>query len=163
MKTKIIVLLSVLIFALGMFIACGDPMTSESTGESVSATESTIETGSETGSETDSETGSESTSETESDSESISESTSETHTHAYDEFSAWVQKPTLTEKGTAKMKCECNEETEVIVPELGDATEWLKGADVADACVGGVVKYTSAKYGEVEVPVAPKHQLGELV
>ena len=163
MKTKIIVLLSVLIFALGMFIACGDPMTSESTGESVSATESTIETGSETGSETDSETGSESTSETESDSESISESTSETHTHAYDEFSAWVQKPTLTENGTAKMKCECNEEKEVSVPELGDAKEWLKGADVADACVGGVVKYTSAKYGEVEVQVAPKHQLGELI
>ena len=153
MKTKIIVLLSVLIFALGMFISCGDPMTSESTGETVSSTETATET------ETDSETATE----TETGSETGSETTSETHTHAYDEFSAWVQKPTLTEKGKAKMKCECNEEKEEDVPALGDATVWTKGADVADACVGGEVEYTSEKYGKVTVQVAPKHQLGELV
>lgn len=153
MKTKIIVLLSVLIFALGMFISCGDPMTSESTGETVSSTETATET----------ETGSETATETETGSETGSETTSETHTHAYDEFSAWVQKPTLTEKGKAKMKCECNEEKEEDVPALGDATVWTKGADVADACVGGEVEYTSEKYGKVTVQVAPKHQLGELV
>lgn len=153
MKTKIIVLLSVLIFALGMFISCGDPMTSESTGETVSSTETATET----------ETGSETATETETGSETGSETTSETHTHAYDEFSAWVQKPTLTEKGKAKMKCECNEEKEEDVPALGDATVWTKGTDVADACVGGEVEYTSEKYGKVTVQVAPKHQLGELV
>lgn len=153
MKTKIIVLLSVLIFALGMFISCGDPMTSESTGETVSSTETATET----------ETGSETATETETGSETGSETTSETHTHAYDEFSAWVQKPTLTEKGKAKMKCECNEEKEEDVPALGDATVWTKGADVADACVGGKVEYTSEKYGKVTVQVAPTHQLGELV
>lgn len=153
MKTKIIVLLSVLIFALGMFISCGDPMTSESTGETVSSTETATET----------ETGSETATETETGSETGSETTSETHTHAYDEFSAWVQKPTLTEKGKAKMKCECNEEKEEDVPALGDATVWTKGTDVADACVGGEVEYTSEKYGKVTVQVAPRHQLGELV
>lgn len=142
MKTKIIVLLSVLIFALGMFISCGDPMTSESTGETVSSTETATET--ETGSETGSET------------------TSETHMHVY-AFVEWVNAPTLTETGKAKMKCECNEEKEEDVPALGDATVWTKGADVADACVGGKVEYTSEKYGKVTVQVAPKHQLGELV
>lgn len=142
MKTKIIVLLSVLIFALGMFISCGDPMTSESTGETVSSTETATET--ETGSETGSET------------------TSETHTHVY-AFVEWVNAPTLTETGKAKMKCECNEEKEEDVPALGDATVWTKGADVADACVGGEVEYTSEKYGKVTVQVAPKHQFGELV
>lgn len=152
MKTKIIVLLSVLIFALGMFISCGDPMTSESTGETVSSTETATET----------ETGSETATETETGSETGSETTSETHMHVY-AFVEWVNAPTLTEKGKAKMKCECNEEKEEDVPALGDATVWTKGADVADACVGGVVKYTSAKYGEVEVQVTPKHQLGELV
>lgn len=148
MKTKIIVLLSVLIFALGMFISCGDPMTSESTGETVSSTETATET--ETGSETATET------------ETGSETTSETHTHVY-AFVEWVNAPTLTETGKAKMKCECNEEKEEDVPALGDATVWTKGADVADACVGGEVEYTSEKYGKVTVQVAPKHQLGELV
>ncbi len=146
MKTKIIVLLSVLIFALGMFISCGDPMTSESTGETVSSTETATETGSETATET--ETG--------------SETTSETHKHVY-AFVEWVNAPTLTETGKAKMKCECNEEKEEDVPALGDATVWTKGADVADACVGGEVEYTSEKYGKVTVQVAPKHQFGELV
>ena len=148
MKTKIIVLLSVLIFALGMFISCGDPMTSESTGETASSTETATET--ETGSETATE------------SETGSETTSETHTHVY-AFVEWVNAPTLTETGKAKMKCECNEEKEEDVPALGDATVWTKGADVADACVGGEVEYTSEKYGKVTVQVAPKHQLGELV
>ena len=148
MKTKIIVLLSVLIFALGMFISCGDPMTSESTGETVSSTETATET--ETGSETATET------------ETGSETTSETHKHVY-AFVEWVNAPTLTETGKAKMKCECNEEKEEDVPALGDATVWTKGADVADACVGGEVEYTSEKYGKVTVQVAPKHQLGELV
>lgn len=148
MKTKIIVLLSVLIFALGMFISCGDPMTSESTGETVSSTETATET--ETGSETATET------------ETGSETTSETHKHVY-AFVEWVNAPTLTETGKAKMKCECNEEKEEDVLALGDATVWTKGADVADACVGGEVEYTSEKYGKVTVQVAPKHQLGELV
>lgn len=148
MKTKIIVLLSVLIFALGMFISCGDPMTSESTGETASSTETATET--ETGSETATET------------ETGSETTSETHMHVY-AFVEWVNAPTLTETGKAKMKCECNEEKEEDVPALGDATVWTKGADVADACVGGEVEYTSEKYGKVTVQVAPKHQLGELV
>ena len=148
MKTKIIVLLSVLIFALGMFISCGDPMTSESTGETVSSTET--------------ETGSETATETETGSETGSETTSETHMHVY-AFVEWVNAPTLTETGKAKMKCECNEEKEEDVPALGDATVWTKGADVADACVGGEVEYTSEKYGKVTVQVAPRHQLGELV
>ena len=152
MKTKIIVLLSVLIFALGMFISCGDPMTSESTDETVSSTETATET----------ETGSETATETETGSETGSETTSETHTHVYT-FVEWVNAPTLTETGKAKMKCECNEEKEEDVPALGDATVWTKGADVADACVGGEVEYTSEKYGKVTVQVAPKHQLGELV
>lgn len=152
MKTKIIVLLSVLIFALGMFISCGDPMTSESTGETVSSTETATET----------ETGSETATETETGSETGSETTSETHMHVY-AFVEWVNAPTLTETGKAKMKCECNEEKEEDVPALGDATVWTKGADVADACVGGKVEYTSEKYGKVTVQVAPKHQLGELV
>lgn len=152
MKTKIIVLLSVLIFALGMFISCGDPMTSESTGETVSSTETATET----------ETGSETATETETGSETGSETTSETHMHVY-AFVEWVNAPTLTETGKAKMKCECNEEKEEDVPALGDATVWTKGADVADACVGGEVEYTSEKYGKVTVQVAPKHQLGELV
>ena len=152
MKTKIIVLLSVLIFALGMFISCGDPMTSESTGETVSSTETATET----------ETGSETATETETGSETGSETTSETHMHVY-AFVEWVNAPTLTETGKAKMKCECNEEKEEDVPALGDATVWTKGADVADACVGGEVEYTSEKYGKVAVQVAPKHQLGELV
>lgn len=152
MKTKIIVLLSVLIFALGMFISCGDPMTSESTGETVSSTETATET----------ETGSETATETETGSETGSETTSETHTHVY-AFVEWVNAPTLTETGKAKMKCECNEEKEEDVPALGDATVWTKGADVADACVGGEVEYTSEKYGKVTVQVAPKHQFGELV
>ena len=152
MKTKIIVLLSVLIFALGMFISCGDPMTSESTGETVSSTETATET----------ETGSETATETETGSETGSETTSETHTHVY-AFVEWVNAPTLTETGKAKMKCECNEEKEEDVPALGDATVWTKGADVADACVGGEVEYTSEKYGKVTVQVAPRHQLGELV
>lgn len=152
MKTKIIVLLSVLIFALGMFISCGDPMTSESTGETVSSTETATET----------ETGSETATETETGSETGSETTSETHAHVY-AFVEWVNAPTLTETGKAKMKCECNEEKEEDVPALGDATVWTKGADVADACVGGEVEYTSEKYGKVTVQVAPKHQLGELV
>lgn len=152
MKTKIIVLLSVLIFALGMFISCGDPMTSESTGETVSSTETATET----------ETGSETATETETGSETGSETTSETHKHVY-AFVEWVNAPTLTETGKAKMKCECNEEKEEDVPALGDATVWTKGADVADACVGGEVEYTSEKYGKVTVQVAPKHQLGELV
>lgn len=152
MKTKIIVLLSVLIFALGMFISCGDPMTSESTGETVSSTETATET----------ETGSETATETETGSETGSETTSETHMHVYT-FVEWVNAPTLTETGKAKMKCECNEEKEEDVPALGDATVWTKGADVADACVGGEVEYTSEKYGKVAVQVAPKHQLGELV
>ena len=152
MKTKIIVLLSVLIFALGMFISCGDPMTSESTGETVSSTETATET----------ETGSETATETETGSETGSETTSETHMHVY-AFVEWVNAPTLTETGKAKMKCECNEEKEEDVPALGDATVWTKGADVADACVGGEVEYTSEKYGKVTVQVAPKHQFGELV
>lgn len=152
MKTKIIVLLSVLIFALGMFISCGDPMTSESTGETVSSTETATET----------ETGSETATETETGSETGSETTSETHKHVY-AFVEWVNAPTLTETGKAKMKCECNEEKEEDVPALGDAAVWTKGADVADACVGGEVEYTSEKYGKVTVQVAPKHQLGELV
>lgn len=152
MKTKIIVLLSVLIFALGMFISCGDPMTSESTGETVSSTETATET----------ETGSETATETETGSETGSETTSETHKHVY-AFVEWVNAPTLTETGKAKMKCECNEEKEEDVPALGDATVWTKGADVADACVGGKVEYTSEKYGKVTVQVAPRHQLGELV
>lgn len=152
MKTKIIVLLSVLIFALGMFISCGDPMTSESTGETVSSTETATET----------ETGSETATETETGSETGSETTSETHKHVY-AFVEWVNAPTLTETGKAKMKCECNEEKEEDVPALGDATVWTKGADVADACVGGKVEYTSGKYGKVTVQVAPRHQLGELV
>ena len=152
MKTKIIVLLSVLIFALGMFISCGDPMTSESTGETVSSTETATET----------ETGSETATETETGSETGSETTSETHMHVY-AFVEWVNAPTLTETGKAKMKCECNEEKEEDVPALGDATVWTKVADVADACVGGEVEYTSEKYGKVTVQVAPKHQLGELV
>lgn len=152
MKTKIIVLLSVLIFALGMFISCGDPMTSESTGETVSSTETATET----------ETGSETATETETGSETDSETTSETHKHVY-AFVEWVNAPTLTETGKAKMKCECNEEKEEDVPALGDATVWTKGADVADACVGGEVEYTSEKYGKVTVQVAPRHQLGELV
>lgn len=152
MKTKIIVLLSVLIFALGMFISCGDPMTSESTGETVSSTETATET----------ETGSETATETETGSETGSETTSETHTHVY-AFVEWVNAPTLTETGKAKMKCECNEEKEEDVPALGDATVWTKGADVADACVGGEVEYTSEKYGKVTVQVAPRHQFGELV
>lgn len=152
MKTKIIVLLSVLIFALGMFISCGDPMTSESTGETVSSTETATET----------ETGSETATETETGSETGSETTSETHMHVY-AFVEWVNAPTLTETGKAKMKCECNEEKEEDVPALGDATVWTKGADVADACVGGEVEYTSEKYGKVTVQVAPRHQLGELV
>ena len=152
MKTKIIVLLSVLIFALGMFISCGDPMTSESTGETVSSTETATET----------ETGSETATETETGSETGSETTSETHKHVY-AFVEWVNAPTLTETGKAKMKCECNEEKEEDVPALGDATVWTKGADVADACVGGEVEYTSEKYGKVTVQVAPRHQLGELV
>ena len=156
MKTKIIVLLSVLIFALGMFISCGDPMTSESTGETVSSTETATETATET------ETGSETATETETGSETGSETTSETHMHVY-AFVEWVNAPTLTETGKAKMKCECNEEKEEDVPALGDATVWTKGADVADACVGGEVEYTSEKYGKVTVQVAPKHQLGELV
>lgn len=152
MKTKIIVLLSVLIFALGMFISCGDPMTSESTGETVSSTETATET----------ETGSETATETETGSETGSETTSETHEHVY-AFVEWVNAPTLTETGKAKMKCECNEEKEEDVPALGDATVWTKGADVADACVGGEVEYTSEKYGKVTVQVAPRHQFGELV
>lgn len=152
MKTKIIVLLSVLIFALGMFISCGDPMTSESTGETVSSTETATET----------ETGSETATETETGSETGSETTSETHMHVY-AFVEWVNAPTLTETGKAKMKCECNEEKEEDVPALGDTTVWTKGADVADACVGGEVEYTSEKYGKVTVQVAPRHQLGELV
>ena len=152
MKTKIIVLLSVLIFALGMFISCGDPMTSESTGETVSSTETATET----------ETGSETATETETGSETGSETTSETHMHVY-AFVEWVNAPTLTETGKAKMKCECNEEKEEDVPALGDATVWTKGADVADACVGGEVEYTSEKYGKVTVQVAPRHQFGELV
>ena len=154
MKTKIIVLLSVLIFALGMFIACGDPMTSDTAGETVSSTETATDT--ETGTETETETGSETGS-------TGSESTSETHTHSYNVFVEWVSEPTLTEAGKAKMKCECDEVKEEDVPALGDTTVWTKGADVADPCVGGEVEYTSEKYPAVKVQVAPKHQFGDLV
>lgn len=160
MKTKIIVLLSVLIFALGMFIACGDPMTSDSAGETVSSTETATDTETGTETETETETGTETGSETGS---TGSESTSETHTHSYSVFVEWVSEPTLTEAGKAKMKCECNEVTEEDVPALGDATVWTKGADVADACVGGEVEYTSEKYPAVKVQVAPKHHFGDLV
>lgn len=153
MKTKIIVLLSVLIFALGIFCACGGNNDSASTGDSVSVSESVA--------------GSDSAKDSESASESVKESDSEkdsesAHTHNF-VFESWVTAPGLETAGKAKMKCECDEEKEEDVPALGDVTVWTLTADVADPCVGGEAEYSSDKYGKVKVEVAAKHELGELV
>ena len=143
MKTKIIVLLSVLIFALGIFCACGGNKDSAGTSDSVSVVEP--------------DSGSDSVEESDSTKESES-----AHTHNF-VFEAWVTAPGLETKGKAKLKCECNEEKEEEVPALTDVTVWTLTADVADPCVGGEAEYSSDKYGKVKVEVAVKHELGELV
>ena len=143
MKTKIIVLLSVLIFALGIFCACGGNKDSAGTSDSVSVVEP--------------DSGSDSVEESDSTKESES-----AHTHNF-VFEAWVTAPGLETKGKAKLKCECNEEKEEEVPALTDVTVWTLTADVADPCVGGEAEYSSDKYGKVKVEVAAKHELGELV
>ena len=143
MKTKIIVLLSVLIFALGIFCACGGNKDSAGTSDSVSVVEP--------------DSGSDSVEESDSTKESES-----AHTHNF-VFEAWVTAPGLETKGKAKLKCECDEEKEEEVPALTDVTVWTLTADVADPCVGGEAEYSSDKYGKVKVEVAAKHELGELV
>ena len=143
MKTKIIVLLSVLIFALGIFCACGGNKDSAGTSDSVSVVEP--------------DSGSDSVEESDSTKESES-----AHTHNF-VFEAWVTAPGLETKGKAKLKCECNEEKEEEVSALTDVTVWTLTADVADPCVGGEAEYSSDKYGKVKVEVAAKHELGELV
>mgnify|MGYP004578004317 CR=1 FL=1 len=104
MKTKIIVLLSVLIFALGIFCACGGNKDSAGTSDSVSVVEP--------------DSGSDSVEESDSTKESES-----AHTHNF-VFEAWVTAPGLETKGKAKLKCECNEEKEEEVPALTDVTVW---------------------------------------
>lgn len=143
MKTKIIVLLSVLIFALGIFCACGGNKDSVDASDSVSVVEP--------------DSGSDSVEESDSTKDSESE-----HTHNF-VFEAWVTAPGLETKGKAKLKCECDEEKEEEVPALTDVTVWTLTADVADPCVGGEAEYSSDKYGKVKVEVAAKHELGELV
>ncbi len=153
MKTKIIVLLSVLIFALGIFCACGGNKESVSASDSVSVSESASESDSvkESGSESDSVKDSESAKDSES-----------THTHTF-AFDSWVTAPGLETAGKAKMKCACGEDKEEDVPALGDTAVWTLTADVADPCVGGDAEYSSKNYGKVTVTVPAKHDLGDLV
>ena len=137
MKTKIIVLLSVLIFALGIFCACGnkesvDTSDSGSVSESVSVSDSTEKPDS-----------------------------TPAHTHAYT-FDSWVTAPGLETAGKAKMKCTCGGEKEEDVPALSDTTVWTLAANF-DPCVGGNAEYSSDKYDKVTVTVSAKHDLGDPV
>ena len=77
-------------------------------------------------------------------------SSSEEHVHAYGNWEI-VKKPTLTEAGTAKRTCECNDIDLTVVPALGDTTVWsIKSTTPADHFKGGVTIYESV-YGEVTV------------
>lgn len=153
MKTKIIVLLSVLILSLSMCFAC--QWENPNGSDKDSGSESVIESGSETIDESESatETGDESESASEKESESKSE-----HTHVYDRVTMTVA-PTLTAEGKATLKCECGEAKEETVPSLSDSTVWVK-VNTIDPCVGGDVTYRSEKYGDVTITVAGNHVAG---
>ena len=153
MKTKIIVLLSVLILSLSMCFAC--QWENPNGSDKDSGSESVIESGSETIDE--SESGTETGDESESASEKESESKSE-HTHVYDRVTMTVA-PTLTAEGKATLKCECGEAKEETVPSLSDSTVWVK-VNTIDPCVGGDVTYRSEKYGDVTITVAGNHVAG---
>lgn len=153
MKTKIIVLLSVLILSLSMCFAC--QWENPNGSDKDSGSESVIESGSETIDE--SESGTETGDESESASEKESESKSE-HTHVYDRVTMTVA-PTLTAEGKATLECECGEDKEETVPSLSDSTVWVK-VNTIDPCVGGDVTYRSGKYGDVTITVAGNHVAG---
>lgn len=153
MKTKIIVLLSVLILSLSMCFAC--QWENPNGSDKDSGSESVIESGSETIDE--SESGTETGDESESASEKESESKSE-HTHVYDRVTMTVA-PTLTAEGKATLECECGEAKEETVPSLSDSTVWVK-VNTIDPCVGGDVTYRSEKYGDVTITVAGNHVAG---
>lgn len=77
-------------------------------------------------------------------------SSSEEHVHAYGNW-VIVKAPTLTEAGTAKRTCECNDIDLTVVPALGDTEVWsIKSTTPADHFKGGVTIYESV-YGEVTV------------
>ena len=153
MKTKIIVLLSVLILSLSMCLAC--QWENPNGSDKDSGSESVMESGSETIDE--SESGTETGDESESASEKESESKSE-HTHVYDKVTMTVA-PTMTAEGKATLECECGEAKEETVPSLSDSTVWVKVTAI-DPCVGGDVTYRSEKYGDVTITVAGKHVAG---
>ena len=77
-------------------------------------------------------------------------SSSEEHVHAYGNWEI-VKKPTLTEAGTAKRTCECNDVDVIRIPALNDTEVWkVKSTTLADHFKGGVTIYESV-YGEVPV------------
>ena len=151
MKSKIIVILSILIFALGIFSACDAYGHSSDSPADSSDSVSIVE----------SDSGSDSDSASADDSESVKDSES-VHEHAF-AFDSWVTAPGLEATGVAKLKCDCGDEKNENVPALSDTAVWTLTKDVADPCVGGDAEYTSAKYGKVTAAVAAKHDLGDLV
>lgn len=114
----------------------------ESTVSSVDSTTSEASSSEVTSSETtSSEVTSNSSSET---------SSSEEHVHAYGNW-VIVKAPTLTEAGTAKRTCECNDVDLTVVPALSNTEVWsVKSTTPADHFKGGVTIYESV-YGEVTV------------
>ena len=114
----------------------------ESTVSSVNSTTSEASSSEVTSSETtSSEVTSNSSSET---------SSSEEHVHAYGNW-VIVKAPTLTEAGTAKRTCECNDVDLISVPALSNTEVWsVKSTIPADHYKGGVTIYESV-YGEVTV------------
>ncbi len=77
-------------------------------------------------------------------------SSSEEHVHAYGNW-VIVKAPTLTEAGTAKRTCECNDVDLTVVPALSNTEVWsIKSTTPADHFKGGVTIYESV-YGEVTV------------
>ena len=125
----------------------------ESTVSSVDSTTSEASSSEVTSSET---TSSEVTSSGVASSEVTSNSSSETssseeHVHAYGNWEI-VKKPTLTEAGTAKRTCECNDVDLTVVPALSNTEVWsVKSTSIpADHFKGGVTIYESV-YGEVTV------------
>lgn len=120
--------------------------TSEVSTSEASSTTSETPTTSEVSSSVE-----ESTASSEVTSNSSSEtSSSEEHVHAYGNWEI-VKKPTLTETGTAKRTCECNDVDVTGIPALSDTTVWsIKSTTPADHFKDGVTIYESV-YGEVTV------------
>lgn len=84
------------------------------------------------------------------------------HIHKYGSWE-FVNTPTLTEKGTASMKCECGKELTVTVPNLQDERTWevVESLHVNPTCSAVGHETYASIYGKVVIDIAcVEHEYG---